>query len=184
MQTVDLSRPGGSHTAGKTFVAVAGPALISLVPMAVAPALPSMAAHFAGGGDGAFFAQMVMAVPALMIIVSSALSGFLAERLGRRSVLLAALLLYALSGLACAVIPSAAGLIGARLVLGFAAGMVMTCSMSLVADFPAGPARDRVLGYASASAAFMAVVALTLGGLLVEALGWRGPFALYALALA
>jgi MFS family permease len=173
----------GGHSVGKTFVAVAGPALIALVPMAVAPALPAMAAHFAAGSDGAFFAQMVMAVPALMIIVSSALTGFLAERLGRRAVLLTALLLYAASGLACAVIPSAAGLIAARLLLGFAAGMVMTCSMSIVADFPEGPERDRVLGWASAGAAFMAVLALTFGGLLVEALGWRGPFALYALAL-
>jgi MFS family permease len=183
MHSLDASRPVGTHDVGKTFVAVAGPALISLVPMAVAPALPAMAAHFAAGGDGAFFAQMVMAVPALMIIVSSALSGFLAERLGRRAVLLAALALYAASGLACAVIPSAQGLIAARLVLGFAAGMVMTCSMSIVADFPEGHGRDRVLGYASAGAAFMAVMALTFGGLLVDGFGWRGPFVLYALAL-
>jgi predicted MFS family arabinose efflux permease len=171
------------HTAGKTFVAVAGPALISLVPMAMAPALPAMAAHFGQGRDGAFFAQMVMAIPALMIIVAASVSGFLAERLGRRTVLLSALLLYAFGGLVSAVAPTAAALIAARLVLGFAAGAVMTTSMSLVADFPAGRQRDRVLGYASASAALMAVVALTAGGALVEALGWRGPFALYALAL-
>lgn len=183
MHSQDAGPAGGPHDVGKTFVAVAGPALISLVPMAVAPALPAMAAHFAAGGDGAFFAQMVMAVPALMIIVSSALTGFLAERLGRRALLLMALVVYAAAGLCCALIPSAQGLIAARLVLGFAAGMVMTCSMSIVADFAPGHARDRVLGYASAGAAFMAVMALTLGGLLVEALGWRGPFALYALAL-
>ncbi|HWI10067.1 MAG TPA: MFS transporter [Burkholderiaceae bacterium] len=171
------------QTAAKTFVAVAGPSLISLVPMAVAPALPAMAQRFAQGGDGALFAQMVMAVPALMIIVAASLSGFLAERLGRRTVLLSGLLLYALAGLACLIVPDAGTLIAARLVLGFAAGAVMTSSLSLVADFPEGASRDRVLGFASAGAAVMAVFALTLGGLLVEAFGWRGPFALYALAL-
>jgi MFS family permease len=171
------------HTAAKTFVAVAGPSLISLVPMAVAPALPAMAQHFAQGGDGALFAQMVMAVPAVMIIAAASLSGFLAERVGRRTVLLSALLLYTLAGLACLIVPDSFTLVAARLVLGFAAGAIMTSSLSLVADFPAGPQRDRVLGFASAGAAFMAVVALTLGGVLVEAFGWRGPFALYALSL-
>jgi MFS family permease len=171
------------HSVAKTFVAVAGPSLISLVPMAVAPALPAMAQHFARGSDGALFAQMVMAVPAIMIIVAASLSGFLAERVGRRTVLLSALLLYALAGLACLVAPDAYTLVAARLVLGFAAGAIMTSSLSLVADFPAGPQRDRVLGFASAGAAFMAVVALTLGGVLVEVFGWRGPFALYALSL-
>lgn len=171
------------HIVGKTFVAIAGPALISLVPMAMAPALPAMAAHFAEGRDGAFFAQIVMAVPALMIIVAASLSGFLAERVGRRAVMLTALVLYVVAGLACAVAPNAGTLIAARLVLGFAAGAVMTASMSLVADFPAGRERDRVLGYASASAALMAVLALTAGGALVQAFGWRGPFALYALGL-
>ena len=171
------------HTAAKTFVAVAGPSLISLVPMAVAPALPAMAERFAHGGDGALFAQMVMAVPALMIIVAASLSGFLAERMGRRTVLLSALLLYALAGLACLFVPDSRTLIAARLVLGFAAGAIMTSSLSLVADFPPGPVRDRVLGFASAGAAFMAVLALTLGGVLVEAFGWRGPFILYALSL-
>jgi MFS family permease len=183
MHLVDSSSTEVTHSTGKVFVAVGGPALISLVPMAVAPALPAMAAHFAEGRDGAFFAQMVMAVPALMIIVSAAFSGFLAERFGRRAVLLLALILYVVSGSACVFIPSANGLIAARLVLGFAAGMVMTASMSLVADFREGVERDRVLGFASAGAAVMAVLALTLGGLLVEVADWRAPFVLYALAL-
>ncbi len=183
MSSGSIRTDASEYTAAKTFVAVAGPSLISLVPMAVAPALPAMAQHFAQGSDGALFAQMVMAVPAIMIIVAASLSGFLAERLGRRTVLLTALALYALSGLACLVVPDARSLIVARLVLGFAAGAIMTSSLSLVADFPEGPLRDRVLGFASGSAAFMAVVALTLGGVLVEAFGWRGPFVLYALAL-
>ena len=41
MQSLHASPSVGSHDVGKTFVAVAGPALISLVPMAVAPALPA-----------------------------------------------------------------------------------------------------------------------------------------------
>jgi MFS family permease len=142
-----------------------------------------MAQYFAPEGNGALFAQMIMAVPALMIILAAAAAGYLAERVGRRAVLSWALLVYAVAGLAGLWAPNGAILVAFRLVLGFAAGAIMTISLSLVADFPAGAVRDRVLGFASAGAAAMAVVALTLGGLLVDSFGWRGPFVLYALSL-
>jgi len=170
------------HRAARIFVAVAGPALIALVPMAVIPALPQMAERFAASGNGALFAQMVMTVPAVFIILATLVSGWLVERLGRRSVMLSALAVYTVAGLGLTVAPSAEALIAMRLALGFCAGLVMTCSMSMVADFREGGERERVLGFASASAAALAVVAQVAGGLLVQAFGWRGSFLLYALA--
>lgn len=178
-----MTLPDTPHSGARTFVAVAGPALIALVPMAVVPALPAMAQHFAAGRDGAFFAQMVMAAPAVMVILATLSAGWLVDKLGRRRLMLWSLVAYALSGLGCMAAPSAEVLIAARLLLGFSAGLVMTCSMSIVADHPEGPARDRVLGFASASAAGLAVVAQVLGGMLVQAAGWRSSFWLYALAL-
>ncbi len=175
--------PRTERQLAKIFVSVAGPALIALVPMAVIPALPQMATHFANGSDGAMFAQMVMTAPAIFIILATLVSGWLVERAGRRHVMLASLLAYALSGLGLMAAPDATTLIVLRLALGFSAGLVMTCSMSMVADFPEGGERERVLGFASASAAALAVVAQLVGGQLVAALGWRGSFWLYALAV-
>jgi MFS family permease len=180
METDPMHRTAPRHA--RIFVAVAGPALIALVPMAVIPALPQMAERFAAGGHGALFAQMVMTVPAVFIILATLVSGWLVERLGRRAVMLWALALYTVAGLGLTVAPNATVLIGLRLVLGFCAGLVMTCSMSMVADFPEGGERERVLGFASASAAALAVVAQVVGGVLVQSFGWHGSFLLYALA--
>ncbi len=167
----------------RTWVVILGPSLVSFVPMAMAPALPRMAEHFAGERDGALFAQLVMTVPAVLLIVSATLAGMLAERIGRRRVLIAALLLFILAGTAGLYAPDANTLIASRLLLGLAGGAVLTSSLSLAGDFPEGGARERVLGFAGAGGAAGAIVALNAGGSLVDAFGWRGPFALYALGL-
>jgi MFS family permease len=171
-----------ANSLAKTAVIVAGPALIALIPMAAAPAMPAMAAHFAGDGHGPLFAQMVMTIPAVLLIVSATLTGILAEIVGRRTVLLWALLLFALAGAAALVAPNANMLIASRLVLGLAGGAVLTSSFSLAGDYPEAH-RERVLGYAGAAAAIAAIIALTLGGTLVDQFGWRGPFVLYLASL-
>lgn len=167
----------------KTFVVVAGPALIALIPMAAVPAMPAMAAHFASGGDGAFFAQMVMTVPAILLILSATLAGFVAEIVGRRKVLLFALVLFAVAGVSALFVPNAITLIASRMVLGLAGGAILTTSFALAGDYH-GAARERVLGYAGAAAAVAAIIALIVGGKMVDMFGWRGPFILYLSSLA
>ena len=167
----------------RTWVVILGPSLVSFVPMAMAPALPRMAEHFAGERDGALFAQLVMTVPAVLLIVSATLAGLIAERIGRRRVLVAALVLFVLAGTAGLYAPDATTLIASRLLLGLAGGAVLTSSLSLAGDFPEGGARERVLGFAGAGGAAGAIVALNAGGWLVDTAGWRGPFALYGLGL-
>ena len=160
---------------------ILGPSLVSFVPMAMAPALPRMAEHFAAERDGALFAQLVMTVPAVLLIVSATFAGLIAERIGRRRVLVAALVLFVLAGTAGLYAPDATTLIASRLLLGLAGGAVLTSSLSLAGDFPEGGARERVLGFAGAGGAAGAIVALNAGGWLVDTAGWRGPFALYGL---
>ena len=136
---------------------------------------PSLAEHFAGQRDGALFAQLVMTVPAVLLIVSATLAGLIAERIGRRRVLVAALVLFVLAGTAGLYAPDATTLIASRLLLGLAGGAVLTSSLSLAGDFPEGGARERVLGFAGAGGAAGAIVALNAGGWLVDTAGWRGP---------
>lgn len=182
MKTAGIAIPIDDNNLAKKFVVVAGPALIALIPMAAVPALPAMAAHFSAGGDGAFFAQMVMTVPAVLLILSATVTGFLAEVVDRRKVLLVALVLFAVAGVAALFVPSASALIASRLVLGLAGGAILTTSFALAGDYH-GAARERLLGYAGAGSAVAAIVALILGGKLVDMFGWRGPFILYLASL-
>ncbi len=164
-------------------VCVAGPALVALIPMAAAPAMPAMAARFGLHGDGTFFAQMVMTVPAVMLIVSAPLAGLLAARFGRRATLLLSLVLYIIGGAGVLLVDAASPLIALRLLLGVAGGGLLTSSLALIGEHFEDNAREKVLGYATSVSSIVAAAALMFGGALVDALGWRAPFSLYLLAL-
>ena len=82
MHTPTASRASEVNSPAKTAVIIAGPALIALIPMAAAPAMPAMASHFAAEGHGPLFAQMVMTIPAVLLIVSATVTGILADIVG------------------------------------------------------------------------------------------------------
>jgi MFS family permease len=165
------------------FVCLAGPGLVSLVAIAVSPAMPAMAAYFAPGESGTLFAQMIMTLPAIMMIIGAPLMGFIAERIGRRAVLILSLLLYVSGGSAGLFLSDYTTLVVMRLLLGLAAGGIMTSFLALIGEYYEDHARERMLGYASAISGVAAVLALVAGGLLVDAAGWRAPFAFYLLGL-
>jgi MFS family permease len=153
------------------------------MPMAAAPAMPAMAARFGASGDGALFAQMVMTVPAIMLILAAPVFGILAARFGRRAVLLLSLLLYLVGGAGVMLVDSATPLIALRLLLGVAGGGLLTSSLALIGEHFEDNAREKVLGFATSASSVVAAVALMFGGALVDWLGWRAPFALYLFAL-
>jgi MFS family permease len=164
-------------------VCIAGPALVSLVPMAAAPAMPSMAARFAEGGDGQLFAQLVMTAPAIMLILAAPLAGVLAARFGRRPTLLVSLALFVIGGAGVLFVEHRAPLIAMRLLLGVAGGGLLTASLALIGEHFEDRARERVLGFATSLASLVAAMALTFGGSLVDHGGWRAPFGLYLLGI-
>jgi MFS family permease len=169
----------------KAATVLCGPTLVTLIPLGAAPALPAMAQHFGGvgGHDGAFFAQLVMTLPAAAMIAVAPLVGMFVERHGRRRTLILAFLLFALAGMAALVLPDAWSLLASRLLLGCAGGAILTICLALAGDFPEGGERERLLGFAVAGASGLAAVMMVGGGGLVDVLGWRAPFAAYALGL-
>ena len=164
-------------------VCIAGPALVSLIPMAAAPALVAMAKHFGASADSQLFSQMVMTLPAAMLVVSAPLAGMLAGRIGQRAVLLGALVLYAIGGAGVLLVDSRWSLIALRLLLGIAGGGLLTSSLGLIGDHFSGHVRERVLGYATSISSLFAGLALVFGGRLVDLGGWQAPFSLYLLGV-
>lgn len=161
------------------WVCVFGPALVALIPMAAAPALPAMAREFAVGGDGQLFAQMIMTVPAVMLILFSPLAGLITEKVGARSCMLVCLAVYTLSGAGVLLAESATVLVILRLLLGIAGGGILATSLTLIGNQFSGNTRETLLGYATAMSSVFATAALVFGGVLVDRWGWRAPFCLY-----
>lgn len=158
--------------------------LVSFIAVAVAPALTQIAAELGGGGDGVLVAQLVMTVPSIFIIVGAAMSGYIAERIGRRALALICLLAYSLSGVAGFFVEGLEALVASRIVLGFAGGMMLTTGYATVGEYFEGSRREWMLGCVSACGSFSSVVLLWFGGDFVERFGWHAPFAVYALGMA
>ncbi len=165
------------------MVCIAGPALVALVPMAAAPALVDMARHFGANADSQYFSQIVMTLPAAMLVFSAPLAGWLASRVGQRLVLLLSLVLFLIGGAGVLLVDSREALIALRLILGLAGGGLLTSCLGLIGDHFIGQQREKMLGYATAAASLLAGIALIFGGRLVDLGGWQAPFARYLLGL-
>jgi EmrB/QacA subfamily drug resistance transporter len=103
--------------------------------------------------------------------------GRLADLLGRRRLLVAGLVLFALASLACGLAQWPVMLIIARIVQGAAGAMVSPAALSLLTTTnPEGPARNRALSIWQATTAAGATAGIIAGGLLTQYLGWRAVF--------
>src|SRR5579859_5628734 len=160
-------------------VLLSGGALAGMAQMAIVPALPELAAHYADGGDGTFIAQQVMTVAGPAIAVGGPLLGWLAGFTGKRNMLLISSLLYAVAGLAGAFAPDFWTLILSRILLGLVCGGVAAAGMGLLADYYSGPRRDRLIGWVSVIGGGGTLISLFAAGKLVESFGWSAPFGLY-----
>jgi len=116
----------------------------------IAPALPAMQAHFAAQPNAALLVKLARTIVGLAIAISAPISGILADRFGRRPVLIGALLLYAVGGTSGLLISSLGELLTGRSILGLAVAGVMTANGALINDLFSGPARGKFLSQQAA----------------------------------
>jgi MFS family permease len=107
----------------------------------------------------------------------------LADRLGRRRLLLVALLAFSLLGLAPLMFDSLVLIVASRVVVGLAEAAILTVGNALMGDYFEGEARQKWLGYQNMFAPFIGSAILLSGGFLAG-LHWRYPFLLYLSGLA
>jgi EmrB/QacA subfamily drug resistance transporter len=102
------------------------------------------------------------------------LGGRAADLLGRRRILVTGMAVFALSSLIGGLAGDSAMLIGARLVQGLGAAMMLPATLSiLTTSFHEGKDRNTALGAWGAIAGLASAVGVFLGGLLTEDVGWR-----------
>ena len=105
------------------------------------------------------------------------LGGRAADLLGRRRILVSGMVLFALSSLTAGLSSDSAMLIGARLVQGLGAAMMLPAALSiLTTTFNEGTDRHKALGAWGAIAGLASGVGVFLGGVLTESAGWRWVF--------
>jgi DHA1 family bicyclomycin/chloramphenicol resistance-like MFS transporter len=113
--------------------------------------------------------------------VSPLVYGPLADRYGRRPLLLGGLTLFVLGGLGAASAPSIGVLLITRLVQGAGAGAGMTLAFAIVRDVFEGKAAQIRLAAIAVVGNVAPIVAPTIGAMLLGWIGWRGIYGVTAL---
>lgn len=142
--------------------------------------LPDIVAEF-GVDDGA--AGLIVAAGALPGIVMAPAIGLLADRFGRRVVLIPCLVVFGIAGVGAAFAPTFGFLLACRALQGLGSAGLINLAVVLLADSWEGTARARVIGQNAAVLTVSIAVLPALGGVLAEVGGWRWSFAPYGLAL-
>ncbi|GIE94273.1 MFS transporter [Paractinoplanes rishiriensis] len=148
----------------------------------LAPVLPRIEDAFAGTPGVATLTPIVLTAPALIIGLTATVAGRIVDRLGRKRLLVGALVVYAIVGTAPLYLPSLELIVASRVLVGLTEAAIMTCCTTLLADYFHGPQRERYFGLQVVYTTVAATVFFAVGGAL-GAQHWRTPFWLYAVSL-
>lgn len=116
-------------------------------------------------------------------ILVAPIIGFLADRFGRRAILVPCLAIFGIFGVAAAFASSFEMLLLFRLGQGFGSAGLINLAVVLIGDHWTGEERARFIGFNAAVLTASITVLPVVGGALTAWGGWRWSFAPYGLAL-
>lgn len=118
-----------------------------------------------------------LAASSLMLVVGS-----VADNLGRRRVYRTGAVVYTVGAAIATVAPSVGILLAGRVISGAGAAAIMATGAATAAATFEGPSRTRMFAALGTAVAMGLAAGPVISGVLVEGLGWRGTFAVFASA--
>ncbi len=151
----------------------------------VATALPSITRDVGG------FSRVTWVVTAYQLaqVVAMPLYGKLGDQLGRKKMLLSAVILFVAGSMACGLAQTMNQLLVARFAQGLGGGGLGAVAMAVTADVIPTRQLGRYMGYQGVAFAVASLLGPVLGGLFVDHLSWRwafyinAPFGLLAIVI-
>ncbi|MCO7262950.1 MFS transporter [Dickeya zeae] len=178
--TPSLHRPSANK---EGLVLILGSSLTIMGSVMIAAVMPKIAAEFGTTTSGAnILIPLTITGPALAMAICSPVVGWLADRFGRKNLLILATLLYAITGMLPALLNNLSSIVFSRLVFGVCEAAIMTCCSTLIADYWHGQERSRFVNLQVVSIGIVGAIFFIVGGALGEH-SWRTPFYLYLLPL-
>jgi EmrB/QacA subfamily drug resistance transporter len=137
-------------------------------------ALPSIGTSLQAGVSG-----LQWTIDAYTLVLASLLmlSGATADRIGRKRVFIAGLIVFTLGSGLCSLAPSLGALVGFRMLQAIGGSMLNPVAMSIITNtFTDRAERARAIGLWGATFGLSMALGPVVGGLLVDSVGWRGAF--------
>ncbi|HML07975.1 MAG TPA: MFS transporter [Xanthobacteraceae bacterium] len=138
----------------------------------VATALPAIASSL---GEVQRVSWVVVAY-LIANTIAAPVYGRLGDSFGRRRIMLAALALFMLGSVLCALAPNIMFLAATRVLQGFGGGGLMTLSQALIGEIIPPRERGRYQGYVAGVVVVSSTFGPVAGGYLTQAFGWRSIF--------
>jgi len=157
---------------GVTLVAVMGVASIT-------PAFPEFIAFFQITAREVGWLIVAFTLPGIIL---TPITGILADRLGRKVILIPSLILFGLAGFACFFTRDFFWLLVFRLIQGIGASSLASINVTLIGDLFSGERRVAAMGYNASVLSIGTASYPAIGGLLTT-LGWQFVFVLPLLSL-
>ncbi len=155
-----------------TLVAVMGVASIT-------PAFPDIIAYFGIDAQEVGLLIVAFTLPGVFL---TPITGTLADRFGRKLVLVPSLFLFGLAGVGCMFTTSFWSLLVLRFLQGVGASSLSSLNLTLVGDLFSGNERTQVMGYNASVLSIGTATYPAVGGALAV-LGWKYIFILPVLAI-
>jgi len=175
--SVAVERPTATHRPVITLVAsTTAFTLVIIGTTVVNVALPAIRSDLGGGVSGL---QWVINAYTLMFASLLLSMGALCDLRGARRVMLAGVGVFLTGAAVAFVSPSLGVLIAGQVILGTGAAALMPASLALISHaYPDDRRRARAIGIFASASAVAIGLGPVLGGLLIDAIGWRAIFAM------
>ncbi|WP_027834898.1 MFS transporter [Maritalea myrionectae] len=155
--------------------------LTTMANATISPALAGLELRFADHPQVELLTRLLVPAPSISVVLFAPFIGILADRVGRRMLLLSGVILFVLSGLAGVILQDLNSIFASRLVMGVAVALIMTAQTALIGDYFEGDQRQQLMGLQISARNFGGFVAIFLAGLLA-AIAPEFAFLLYGLA--
>ncbi len=151
-------------------------ALSTISPFATDTYVPALAEVGAGLAATPIEVQQTLSAYMLGLGLMSLWHGSISDAVGRRPVVLAALSIFTLASLGCALATNVHALITLRLAQGLSGGAGMVIVRAVVRDTVEGPAAQRLMSRVMLMFGIAPAIAPVMGGYLHQWFGWRSIF--------
>jgi MFS transporter, DHA1 family, multidrug resistance protein len=160
---------------GALFVTALG-AVTLIGPLAIHLFLPVMPAVKSAFAISDALVELTFSITLFTMAIVTLVYGSLSDRYGRRPVLLGGLLLFVVGSALSAIAGSVAVLIAGRLLQAVGAGCGLTLSRAIARDAYGPDVLVKAIAYLTMAYTLGPMIAPPLGGILMDALGWRATF--------